>query len=155
MGLPDQKCLSGVGTNWPKWHFRVGQMSGQSGAEGWGRPGKGQARTPMGASLWWSRVASCCAWLSPVGWYLLILFYLVQWAITVTAQFSIQCQRSFRLLLKCSLNGERIRLPKSQLLVDSELLNLKLEGLFLANSYFCNLKIPFVLCPQLRNQANF
>ena len=43
--------------------------------------------------------------------------------------------RSFRLLLKCSLNRGRIKLPKSQLLVDSELLKLKLEGLFLASSY--------------------
>ena len=45
--------------------------------------------------------------------------------------------RSFRLLLKCSLKGGRIRLPKSPLFVTLELLKLKLKGLFSGSSYLC------------------
>ena len=51
MGLPGQKCLSGVQTNGPKWHVRLGQMSRQS-AMGWGAvwPGTDQVRTPIGVA---------------------------------------------------------------------------------------------------------
>ena len=60
MGLPGQKCLSGVRTNGLKWHVRLGQMSGQS-AMGWGAvwPGKDQVRTPIGVA---GTSRSSCTW---------------------------------------------------------------------------------------------
>ena len=81
MGLPSQKCLSGVRTNGPKWHVRVGQMSGQSGCQGVVRLGKDQVHTPIGVALWCSGYASLITHTyyahgsSPVQLRLFILFF--------------------------------------------------------------------------------
>ena len=93
MGLPGQKCLSGVRTNGPKWHVRLGQMSGQS-AMGWGAVwlGKDQVRTPIGVAGT-SRSSLIIMYMVQVACNCISLFYiLAQCTITVTAQFSLQFQ---------------------------------------------------------------
>ena len=115
----------------------------------WGRPGKGQAHTPMGASLWWSCVTSCCAWLSPMGWYLLIFFFGAMSNYCYCSIFNTMSEK-FQVATKMLAQWGKNKAAQESAACwfrGSELLNLKLEGLFLANSYFCNLKIRFVLCP--------
>ena len=55
MGLPGQKCLSGVQKIWPRWHVRIGQMSGQIGA---GQFSQGGVRTRSASLLCMPRY--CC-----------------------------------------------------------------------------------------------